>query len=299
MSLWKQVVQNMIDYLEERIGQEVSLLDMASAVGYSPTYCSSQFHKVVGVTMRSYLANRRLSLAALELRDSKKPILDIAFDYGFTSQEAFTRAFSNLYNCTPKQYRMNPKPIVMPIRQTVVFPSDIVELDKGEIPVSVLTQARVRVEFIPDHSFIGVYDTETDNYMDFMGNRDCEYVTGMVDSMSHVADKVVRAHTAGWSKKDGKDEYFYGFGVPSNYAGEIPRGFERREVKGTYYVVYYHPVFDFQKDCATVMERVENLAKSFDPKEMGFTYTKGPVYQRHFPEELGYEILRPVIPIEK
>lgn len=46
---------------------------------------------------RDYLRHRKLAFALKEVRDSEKCILDIAFDYGFSSHEAFTRAFKGTY----------------------------------------------------------------------------------------------------------------------------------------------------------------------------------------------------------
>jgi len=42
--------------------------------------------------------------------------------YGFSSQEAFTRAFVNAYGCTPYIYRKNPKPIQLPVKQNIFLP---------------------------------------------------------------------------------------------------------------------------------------------------------------------------------
>ena len=71
---------------------------------------------------------------------------------------------------------------------------------------------------------------------------------------------------------------------------------EMREVPASYYLVFFHPPFDFLKDCAEVMDRVEALAWNFDPAAKGFEWNEEacPDYQRHYPEVLGYEVLRPV-----
>ena len=68
----------MIDWLEEHIDDGPALLQMSQQVGYSPQYCSAQFHEVVGMTIRNYLSARRLARAALEVRDTEERILDIA-----------------------------------------------------------------------------------------------------------------------------------------------------------------------------------------------------------------------------
>jgi AraC family transcriptional regulator len=59
----------------------------------------------VGDSLKDYIRKRRLSDAAVELCFSQKRIIDIAFEYGFNSQEVFTRAFSKLFGITPGRYR--------------------------------------------------------------------------------------------------------------------------------------------------------------------------------------------------
>lgn len=114
--------------------------------------------------------------------------------------------------------------------------------------------------------------------------------------MSNVSHPIVTGHTAGWFYENGKKGYFYGLGVPDDYNGEIPEGFELRSFPASYYMVFYHPPFDYVKDNGEVMGNVENLAWNYKPESKGWAWNEESCqdYQRHNPEELGYEILRPV-----
>ena len=80
--------------------------------------------------LKDYLRGRRLAFALKEVRDSGKSLLDIAFDYGFSSHEAFTRAFKDAYGVTPRAYRKNSKPVVL---RTRIHPFDRYLLGLGEI----------------------------------------------------------------------------------------------------------------------------------------------------------------------
>lgn len=95
----------MVNWVEENIKRNPTLEEMSEQVGYSPFYCSSKFHEYVGVTFKKYVAKRKLSLAALEIQTTNRNLIDIAIDFGFSSHEAFTRAFVNAYDYTPYQYR--------------------------------------------------------------------------------------------------------------------------------------------------------------------------------------------------
>ena len=63
-----------------------------------------------------------------------------------------------------------------------------------------------------------------------------------------------------------------------------------------YYQVFAHPRFDYLQDNGQVMEKVEKLAWNYDPTEKGWEWNEELCqdYQRHYPEVIGYEILRPV-----
>lgn len=298
---WNEAVQKMIDWIEENICDEPSLLKMSEHIGYSPWYCSARFHEITGMTIKSYISGRRLARAALAIRDTDERIIDIAVRFGYSSQEALTRAFSNAFGCTPASYRRDPLPIPMPIKQVVYFPEHYHAL-KGESSMSnnILTDANVRTEFIPAHKYIGIWDDKAKDYGDFWKNHDCDSVCGIINSLSNVSDVIVTGHTAGWHKTNGERRYFYGTGVPADYNGKIPDGFEIREIPGSYYLVFFHPKYDYLKDNGEVMSRVETLAWNYDiEKEFcGGRYVWNEeacqCYQRHYPEVIGYEVLRPV-----
>lgn len=286
----------MIDWLEAHLTDNPSLWEMSRQIGYSPYYCSSHFHEITGMTFKSYVAGRRLAMAALEIRDTDARILDIAMKYGFSSQEALTRAFVNAFGCTPAAYRKNPVPIALSNLKVVFLPEHYVHKGGPTMNQTLLTEAHVHMEHIPAHGYIGIWDIDAADYGAFWSRHDCDSVCGIIDSMSHVSHPIVTCHTAGWFYENGKRGYFYGFGVPEDYQGVVPEGFELRKLPASDYLVFFHPPFDFLKDNGEVMGRVETLAWNYDPKKDGYEWNEEACndYQRHYPEVIGYEVLRPV-----
>jgi AraC family transcriptional regulator len=63
------------------------------------------FSFLAGVTISEYIRRRRLTLAAFELLHSSVLIIDIALKYGYSSPDAFTRAFYGLHGVTPTEAR--------------------------------------------------------------------------------------------------------------------------------------------------------------------------------------------------
>lgn len=103
-------IQLMIDWIETNFKNKFSLDELSNYMGYSPYYCSFKFHQITGISIRRYILLRRLYLSTEDLANNKK-IIDIAFDYGYSSHEAYSRAFKNIFGINPREYQLNKFPV--------------------------------------------------------------------------------------------------------------------------------------------------------------------------------------------
>ncbi|MCK5130329.1 MAG: AraC family transcriptional regulator [Clostridiales bacterium] len=92
-----------ISFIEDNLLNEIDYDEVAKKV-----YCSSyNFHRmftfICGISVSEYVRNRRLTLAALELKNSENKVIDVAIKYGYDSSVAFARAFKNLHGVSPSQ----------------------------------------------------------------------------------------------------------------------------------------------------------------------------------------------------
>jgi AraC-like DNA-binding protein len=94
-----------LDYIEGHLTEDISLEEIARQANSSLFWFHRVFSMLVGDSLGEYLRKRRLDCAAAELVHSDQRIIDIAVKYGFSSHEAFTRAFCNQFGITPSQYR--------------------------------------------------------------------------------------------------------------------------------------------------------------------------------------------------
>lgn len=85
-------IQLMIDWIEANLKNQFSLDELSIYMEYSPYYCSFKFHQVTGISIRRYVLLRRLYSSTEDLANNRK-IIDVAFDYDYSSQEAYSRAF--------------------------------------------------------------------------------------------------------------------------------------------------------------------------------------------------------------
>jgi AraC family transcriptional regulator len=66
------------------------------------------FMRAVGDPVGAYVNRLRLERAAFLLRNTDKPVVDIAYIVGYTSENALFKQFKKQFDCTPKQYRDAP-----------------------------------------------------------------------------------------------------------------------------------------------------------------------------------------------
>ncbi|MCG8500561.1 MAG: AraC family transcriptional regulator [Firmicutes bacterium] len=96
-----------IIYIENHLGEDINVSDVAKEVGYSYYHFTRIFQSLLGENIGNYIQKRRLSNGAKQLLYSDKKIIDIALENGFDSPEAFSRAFKAVYRVSPKEYRNN------------------------------------------------------------------------------------------------------------------------------------------------------------------------------------------------
>lgn len=79
--------------------------DVAARAGYSKWHLQRIFVQVREVSLGKYIKDKKLRLAAKDLIETNEPVINIAYKYGFDSQQTFTRVFSNKYKLPPLRYR--------------------------------------------------------------------------------------------------------------------------------------------------------------------------------------------------
>ncbi|MEO5900580.1 MAG: AraC family transcriptional regulator [Ilumatobacteraceae bacterium] len=84
---------------------------LARAVGASRATLARRFSEHVGQPPMQYLAEWRMDLAAQALRDTGRPIDVIARQVGYTSEFAFSRAFSRHLGVPPGRYRRGARAV--------------------------------------------------------------------------------------------------------------------------------------------------------------------------------------------
>lgn len=95
-----------LEYIEEHLRDDIRTEDVASACFCSKSTLEKMFRCVNRISVHDYIVRRRMMQAAKLLAGSpERTILDIALEFGYSTHESFARAFRQVWNCKPSEFR--------------------------------------------------------------------------------------------------------------------------------------------------------------------------------------------------
>jgi AraC family transcriptional regulator len=97
--------QRLIAFVEDHLGQELGVSDLAAVMGYSPDHFAKLFKGAFEVTPYQYVLERRIARAKGLLRARARSIAEVAVTCGFSSQAHLCAAFRARVGITPGAYR--------------------------------------------------------------------------------------------------------------------------------------------------------------------------------------------------
>ena len=97
--------QKVLAYVQDRLDQTITVDQMASEAGMSPSHFARVFKETLGSTPMQYVMAFRIEQAMKMMDDPSRPLGDIALDCGFSDQAHFTRSFKQVVGQTPRAFR--------------------------------------------------------------------------------------------------------------------------------------------------------------------------------------------------
>lgn len=101
----QEIIASLTEWIEKNLGSDLSINEVAAKSGYSKWHLQRMFRAVTHQTLGDYIRKRRLEKAATALCTTQRPVFDIALQYGYESQQTFSRVFRRQYSLTPTAYR--------------------------------------------------------------------------------------------------------------------------------------------------------------------------------------------------
>jgi AraC family transcriptional regulator len=94
-----------VDHIEQRLGEQVCLLELAELARLSLHHFCRAFKQSFGIPAHQYQVRRRMEAAKLLLADRATSVTDIAFNLGYAQTSSFSNAFRKTTGWTPTAYR--------------------------------------------------------------------------------------------------------------------------------------------------------------------------------------------------
>ena len=108
-SYYTDAVRRVIEHVVSHLGEAMALETLAEQACLSPFHFHRVFRGMVGETPLELVRRLRLERAAWRLLHSDAPVTMIAFEAGYETHEAFTRAFRASYAESPSGFRRRGK----------------------------------------------------------------------------------------------------------------------------------------------------------------------------------------------
>lgn len=214
----------MVDWIEAHLDAPLTLAAIADRAGLSPYHFSRVFSARMGRSVMAHVRARRLIRAARRLVDDPDlKLVDLAFDCGFESQEAFTRAFVRIFGISPGRFR----------RGFAVTPME------GQYPMTAATHAAV-VQ-LPDLKTMEAFTVAgPSRRFDQADKSDIPQLwtrlIGALPFEGQVASWNTYGVVWGFDREEGSFAYMAGVGVEPD--ATPPEGFELKAIPAATYLVF-------------------------------------------------------------
>mgnify|MGYP001150407695 FL=1 len=294
---WEQrkAVRRMQEFIEDHLGEPVTLADLARAAHYSVYHSARLFKEMTGRTPFEYLRMRRLSAAAVELSKEERRVVDVAFDFVFDSHEGFTRAFARQFGVPPSRLQevawpahlFHPEPVTEFYRDRQKGKNGMAETKT--VFVQILERPRRKLLFLPGKS--------ATHYFAYCEELGCD----VWDDLKKIRE-AIHEPMGLWMpdnlRPEGTSIYVMGVELPAAYAGPVPEGHRMLELEPCKMLVFQGEPFE-EKDFEQAISSLWDVMNSYDPHVIGYEWAdeEAPRFQLNPMGYRGYIEGRPVRPL--
>jgi len=281
------VVQAALEFIENQLDEEIRLEEVAKSAHVSLAHLYRLFPLYTGMTIKEYARLRRMTRAAVKLRNSEIPIIEVALSCGYESQDSFSKAFARHFGFTPGEYRHSGRPLEFLARVDLMrnFIHKAAHESVGEGHVITNLPIYIFTVFKPAHKWVAWVNRE--EQVDFY--EQCERIGKMaaVDVLEGVRNG------GGWlAITPGKWRCSYGKEVAADFDEEIPQGCEVFEYPASTFLVFNHPPYPPESH-GSVVTSVWMTMREFDVSKHGYVWAEEmPLYEDD--DEHGFTVSRAV-----
>lgn len=104
-------LNRLVELVEDHLGEEFDVVGLALALGTTEYHLRRMFSSLAGMPLSEYVRRRRMTVAAADVVRGEDDLLSIAVRHGYSSTEAFGRAFRAVHGTGPSEVRRTGGPL--------------------------------------------------------------------------------------------------------------------------------------------------------------------------------------------
>lgn len=113
-------INKVCDYIDQNIGNQLNLNELASVAGFSPFHFHRIFGAMTGETLNGYIRRIRAEkAAAMLLRNPDLPVSEISDACGYSSPPVFCRVFKEIFGISAQDFKAKKSEEVSKIYQSL------------------------------------------------------------------------------------------------------------------------------------------------------------------------------------
>lgn len=266
-----EAVERMKAYIAANLRKSIRLKELAEQAGYSPWYCARIFKTYTGKAPFEYIRSMRMQFAAEALRNEDIRVIDVAFDFLFSTHEGFTRAFFREFGITPKAYSMQKPSNHNYLQYSFKECNDITwEGRKMENERTSAKAVFVQVVQKDERKLVIKRGRNANHYFSYCDEVGCE-VWNVLASLKDALGEPMGIWLPKKMRLPNTSEYVQGVEVPREYQGKVPEGYELIDLPSMEMMIFQGEPFkdeEFEfaiQDLWAVMDR-------YNPELVGYKW---------------------------
>lgn len=109
INTYDERISRVCEYISQNLDEELTLEAITNVAAFSKYHFHRVFSAYTGMSVTKFIQLARLKRASFRLAFEKnKRIIDVALEAGFSSPEAFSRAFKRIFDQSPSEFRAKP-----------------------------------------------------------------------------------------------------------------------------------------------------------------------------------------------
>lgn len=101
----RNMVKAARDLLMDRLDENLSSKDIGEMLGVSPFRLMRMFKREVGITMHQFVLQKRVAYVHDQIKNTKRPLIEIAYDAGFANQAHMNTVYTRMMGVSPGRHR--------------------------------------------------------------------------------------------------------------------------------------------------------------------------------------------------